>query len=213
MNNNPVRYNDPTGKMIDQGDDGGYTTGTECEPMPPANPIIWETKDVIVVIMPPGSNPTLPRPEWAQRLGTGMGIAGFIMDFGEMVGIFIPDIGGEDIAGLWDIGITYVSSLSSGQSYLFEKPHPNVPSMIGTNQDVLVTAGDAFIALGAKAVGAVVGGEVGYVVGLGTDMVTTGVSLVYDYNRVYGTMPNYLTLGVSVSPDTFGKGVIIIWPR
>jgi hypothetical protein len=90
---------------------------------------------------------------------------------------------------------------------------------ISVNQDVLVTAGDAFIAMGAKATGTLIGGatgtpigaKVGYGVGLGTDVVTTGASIVYDYGRVFGSMPNYITAGVSVSPDTFGKGVIIIW--
>jgi len=32
VNNNPVRYNDPTGHMIDQGDEGGCTTEFDCDP-------------------------------------------------------------------------------------------------------------------------------------------------------------------------------------
>jgi RHS repeat-associated protein len=35
VNNNPVRYNDPTGHMIDQGDDGGCTDESDCTPPPP----------------------------------------------------------------------------------------------------------------------------------------------------------------------------------
>jgi hypothetical protein len=197
--------------MIDQGD-GGCTDEADCTPPPPDEPFAYETEDVIIVVMPPGSNPNMPRPEWAQRLGMAMGIAGFLMDVGEMIGIFVPGFE-EDVTALWDVGVTYASSLLSGQSYLFETPHPDVPSMISVNQDVLVTAGDAFIALGGKTAGAVAGGPIGYGVGLGTDFVTTGASLVYDYNRVWGTTPNYVTAGVSVSPETFGKGVIVIWPQ
>jgi hypothetical protein len=93
--------------------------------------------------------------------------------------------------------------------------------MVSVNQDVLVTAGDAFIALGGKTSGALIGSAtgtpagaaVGYGIGLGTDVITTGASLVYDYNRVFGSTPNYITAGVSVSPDTFGKGVIVIWQQ
>ena len=79
-------------------------------------------------------------------------------------------------------------------------------NMISVNQDILVIAGDASIAAGAKAIGALTGA--GYLVSL----VTTGVSVVYDGNRVFGSMSNYGTTGISVSSDSFGQPVTIIWP-
>ena len=178
----------------------------------PGRPILHEFGGVIVAFMPPGSNPSVPRSNWALRLGTSLGIAGFAFDIGEMIGIFNPDIGGEDVTALGDIGVTYVASLLSGQSYFFEQPHSDLPAMVSVNQDVLVTTGDAAIALGGKGIGALVGGLPGYGVGLGIDVATTGTSLVYDYNRVFGSTPNYISAGVSVSSNSFGKGVIILWP-
>ena len=200
-----IFYSDDSDGGNKKGDDEG-----EDVSQPP-----WKVElgnGTLLIVMPRGSNPTMSRPEWAKRLGMGLSIAAFFFDIGEMVGIFIPEIGGEDIAALGDVAVTYAATLLSGQSYFLEQPNPDVPIMISVNQDVLVTAGDAGVALGAKVVGGIVAGPAGYAAGLGTDVVTTGASLVYDYNRVFGSLPNYVTVGVSVIPESFGQAVIVIWP-
>ncbi len=217
VNNNPVRYTDPSGHAAWQGDDGGLGDdegSDETSTLAEDDPITWDTGDVIIIVMPPGSNPTMPRPNLAKRLGTGLGIAGFLFDVGEIVGIFIPQIGGEDLAAFADVGVTYASSLLSGQSYFMEKPHPDIPRTVSVNQDVLFTTGDAVTAAAAKAVFGLLGGPAGVVAGKGVDVVTTGASLAYDYSRVFGSTPNYITVGISVNFDeTFGNAVIMIWQQ
>jgi RHS repeat-associated protein len=204
--------NHPTQLEEDIANANGENTSAAREDYPPY--IYRLSDDLIVIIMPPGSTSYAPRSNFAQRLGINLGIAGFLFDVGELVGIFIPQIGGEDAAAFSDVAVTYASSAFSGQSYVFEQPHPDVPRMLSVNQDVLVTAGDAIGALAAKGVFGILTGGGGIVAGKGVDVVTTGASAVYDYNRVFGSTPNYITAGISVEfDDTFGDGVIMLWPQ
>ena len=136
----------------------------------------------------------------------------------EMMEIFTPAPGDEDVAAWFDLVVTYLSGLSSGTNYLFERPHPDLPPMVTINQDVLVTGGDLVVATGAKyvlgpgsggAAGNVPGAGAGYVAGLGTDVVTTGASIYYDYNRTFGDWPMHVSMGLTVR----GRPVVLWWPQ
>ena len=237
VNNNPIRYTDPTGHRLveDDGGGGGSCTNTLCLPQPPSNPpsgggsngnngggqqpppptVIRASDTMVVIIMPEGSQSTLQRPSWAKRLGMGLGIAGFLFDVGEMATIFDVLPGDEDAAALADVGVTYLSSAFGGDSYLIERPDSSLPYMVTVNQDVIVTAGDAGIAGLVKIAGAGTTGPIGYLVGEGTDVVTTGASLVYDGSRVFGNVQNHVSVGFAVtSTDQVNSGdvVILIWP-
>lgn len=226
---NPISYTDPSGHRPCDDEFG------ECRQQKKSSqnidlPIDQETNDgqqsntpqvirlrdgTVVIIMPPGSKSTLQRPNWSRRLGIGFGIAGFMFDLGEMATIFDLLPGDEDAAALADVGVTYLSSAFGGDSYLFERPDSSLPYMVTINQDVIVTAGDAGIAILGKLGASAVAGPVGYLVGEGTDVVTTGASLVYDGNRVFGDLKNYVSTGVAVtSTDQINSGdnVILIWP-
>jgi hypothetical protein len=169
------------------------------------------------IVMPPGSNPALPRPAFFQRLGVSLSIVGFVFDIGELIQIFTPGWD-EETTAAWDVGVTYLSGVFYGTNYLFERPHPDLPPMVTLNQDVLVTAADLGIAAGAKyvigpgvggAVGNAPGAGAGYIAGLGVDVVTTGFSAYYDYNRTLGDWPMHTSVGLTVE----GRPVILWWPQ
>ncbi|HEY9824445.1 MAG TPA: hypothetical protein V6D19_03295 [Stenomitos sp.] len=171
---------------------------------------------LVLVIMPEGSKSTLQRPNWAIRLGNGFGIAGFLFDIGEMATIFDVLPGDEDAAALADVGITYLSSAFGGDSYIFERSDPSLPYMVTVNQDVIFTAGDAGGAGLVKIVGGATTGPIGYLVGEGTDVLTTGASIVYDSSRVFGNLNNYVSVGISItSTDQINSGdvVVLLWPK
>lgn len=170
-----------------------------------------------LIVMPPGSQPAMPRPPFLQRLGVALSIAGFVFDIGKMIQIFTPGWD-EETTALWDVGITYFSGLSYGTNYLFERPHPDLPPMVTLNQDVLVTASDLGFAAAAKyvigpgvggAVGNAPGAGTGYIAGLGVDIATTGFSAYYDWNRTFGDWPMQMSIGVTIQ----GRLVVLWWPQ
>jgi hypothetical protein len=179
-------------------------------------PYILEfSEGVVVIIMPPGSNPTMTRSNFFKRLGTSLSIAGFLFDIGEMATIFDLLPGDEDGAALADLVVTYGSGLSGGQNYFFERPDESLPYMLTANQDVIVTAGDAGLAGLAKIVGGAVGGPAGYAVGEGADVITTGASILYDGNRNFGSLKSYISVGVAITTTeqiNCGDTLILIWP-
>lgn len=186
---------------------------SECVEFPVV--ISYDAYDFIV--MPPGSDSAMPRPPFLQRLGVALSVAGFVFDIVEMIQIFTPG-GDEETTAVWDVGVTYLSGVFYGTNYLFERPHPNLPPMLTLNQDVLVTASDLGIAAAAKyVIGPGVGGAVsnapgaggGYIAGLVVDVVTTGFSAYYDYNRTFGDWPMQMSIGVTVQ----GRPVILWWPQ
>lgn len=171
------------------------------------------------IVMPPDSNPAMPRPPLLRRIGVGMSIAGFMCDIGEMVQIFTPG-SDEDVTAIWDVGLTYLSGLFYGTNYIpfVDRPYPDLPPMLTVNQDFLVTVGDLGVAAGAKyligligggAAGNAPGAGAGYIGGLGVDVVTTGFSAYYDYNRTFGDWPIRLSVGVTLQ----GRPVILWWPQ
>jgi hypothetical protein len=229
VNNNPLRYTDPTGHYAcgdgEEHDCSGHKQDPIKNPHPPKPPKPPKEKPLIIripgrpmalIIMPEGSQSTLPRPDWAKRLGTGLGIAGFAFDVGEMLTIFDVLPGDEDAVALADIGVTYLSSALGGDSYILERPDKSLPYMVTINQDVMVTAGDAGIAGLVKIAGTGVSGPIGYLIGEGTDVVTTGVSVVYDGSRVFGNMNNYVSAGIAITSTEeiySGDVVILVWPK
>ena len=181
-------------------------------------PVVISYPGYDFIVMPPGSNPAMPRSDILRRLGTGLGIAGLLYDIVEMMEIFTPVPGDEDLTAVWDVGVTYLSGLFYGTNYLFERPHPDLPLMVTINQDVLVTGGDLVVAAGTKyvlgpggggAAGNVPGAGAGYVAGLGTDIVTTGASIYHDYNRTFGDWPMHVSVGLTVR----GRPVVLWWPQ
>jgi hypothetical protein len=194
---------------------GGLGTNTNKDnndkQQPPQPTVIRASDTMVVIIMPEGSQSTLQRPNWAKRLGMGLGIAGFLFDIGEMATIFDLLPGDEDAAALADVGVTYLSSAFGGDSYLIERPDESLPYMVTVNQDVIFTAGDAGVAGLVKIAGAGTTGPLGYLAGLGTDVVTTGASLVYDGSRVFGNVQNHVSAGIAVtSTDQVNSGDVVI---
>ena len=232
VNNLPVRYNDPSGHANECSETvGGACVFNKTSPGLNSRKTLEEDNDdqqsdspliirlpnnTVAIIMPPGSKSTLQRPNWSRRLGIGFGIGGFLFDIGEIATIFDLLPGDEDAAALADIGVTYLSSAFGGDSYFFEKPHSSLPYMLTINQDVIFTTGDAGAAGAAKIIGSAAAGPSGYLAGVGSDVLTTGASLVYDGNRVFGELKNYVSLGVAVtSTDQINSGdtLILMWLR
>lgn len=181
------------------------------------SPLVISLGDYDFIVMPYGSVPAMPRPPLLKRIGVALSIAGFAFDIGEMLEIFTPGPE-EELTAALDISVTYLSGLLYGTNYLFERPHPDLPPMVTFNQDVLVTAGDFGVAAAAKyVIGPAVGGAagnapgagIGYFAGLGVDVLTTGFSAYYDYNRTFGNWPIHLSVGFTVG----GRPVILWWPQ
>jgi hypothetical protein len=242
--NNPLKYIDPTGHgycdspyaLPEDCAEADKKVGTPPQPPKPPSPfdlirdavsdpnrietVMVEVAGIPVYVMPPDVNQLVPRSQGLQKIGTAFGIAGFLFDVGEMIGIFVPEIGGEDAAAVGDLLVTSISCVASGQCYVGESPHPDLPPMIGVSQDILITAGDLGLASVAKAGGAAIGGPPGYVAGLGADVITTAISGLHDFSRVFGGVPNRLTVGVTlVETPVKGGGtilrpqtIIVIWP-
>lgn len=171
------------------------------------------------IVMPPGSDPAMSRPPFLQRLGVALSIAGFVFDVVEMLQIFTPGPE-EEATAAWDVAVTYLSGAFYGTNYIpfFDRPHPDLPLMFTVNQDVLVTGGDFAVAAAAKyvagpaaggAAGNAPGAGAGYIAGLGVDVVTTGFSAYYDYNRTFGDWPMQMSVGVTIQ----GRPVVLWWPQ
>jgi hypothetical protein len=161
-----------------------------------------------------GSDPAASRPFRSLALGKGLELAGLAMDVGEMILIFTPAPGDEDVTALYDLGVTYAAGVFSGKNYLpWDRPYSGLPPMVSVNQDFLVTAGDLALGSGSKLAGTAMTGLPGWVTAIGIDVVTTGVSIAYDAGAYFDQIQNRVSIGVCLSLDeTFGDTVIIFWP-
>lgn len=168
-----------------------------------------------VIIMPPGSDSSAPRPGWANRLGMGLGLAGFLLDWGEFAALLNALPGDSESAALLDVVVTYVSGVATGENYMFDRPDPSLPHMITLNQDFFVTAGDVGLAGAAEMAGGAIGGPPGYLIGTGVDFFTTGGSIIYDGLRYFGYLDNHISVGTAVTSTgqiNSGDTIILIWP-
>jgi hypothetical protein len=103
------------------------------------------------------------------------------------------------VAGFADLGITGFACIKFHQCY-YGQPHPDLPNMLVINQDVIVTTGDAFAPVGAALIGALPTGGLGAVqASIGTDIVTSGGSYLYDIGRLTGNIPNIVSVGTDFS--------------
>jgi len=227
--NNPVKYIDPSGHdyelwhfdkygilpsnrektdhKFDNALEGFFQSG---------EPIVIEIGEIVIVIMPEGSQLNFNRSELEQRLGLALVITGEYLDIGELIEIFLTGgSGGPDITALWDVIITQIGTWLKGESPFIDEIDKSIPPLIGTNQDVLVQFGDFSIALIAKGIGASAGGPAGYVAAVVVDMITTAINLIYDENRNFGTLENHIVIGIPVCSDCvdqWGKTYIVLLP-
>jgi hypothetical protein len=168
VGNNPLGYIDPSGHyrrapMID-GYGPGYQGDLPINPRGCGAPIVLpmgSSQDVI--LMPPGSRTTVRRSPFSKRLGTSMGIAGLVYDIVEAAGLIFTPLAtaDEDVGAFFDFGVTLLSGAFSGQNYILESPHPDLPRMVAIDQDAIVTGGDMLIGGSAKSIGAIAGAAVG----------------------------------------------------
>jgi len=228
VQNNPLNYIDPSGHQSEEPPDDSESDWNffewtreqrikELHNLAGDTPTIYVIGNWVFVIMPEGSNPDFERSLILESIGLGLALTGEAYDAGEIVEMIISagitgGFGLTDITAAADIGVTQLSSWFSGQSPFGEYLDPNLPRIVGTNQDVFVQVGDFIIGSGAKAIGLMVGGPPGLVTGIGIDMLSTSFSLIYDHKRNYGNLKNHLIVGGSIDKDTFGMAFIIIYP-
>jgi hypothetical protein len=148
---------------------------------------------------------------------------GFGADVAELISM-IPQVPGiPDAVAVFDIAVTTGASYYSGETYLYQQPHPTLPPMTVIGQDVIFTSADAVGAALAKVVlpilgtgigssvsipGGVMGVAAGYVGGQAVDVVATVASVVYDGARLAG-MPTYFSYGILWDPRGPRQAILI----
>ncbi|MFC1976540.1 RHS repeat domain-containing protein, partial [Chloroflexota bacterium] len=155
-----------------------------------------------IIVFPPGTSHVIQANVNKTRSNL-LSWIGFGADWLELIAIApqIPSL--PDVVALGDVGVTTAASYYSGETYLYQQPHPSLPPMTVIGQDVIVTSADAGGALLAKSIlpalgfeaGGVGGGMLGYVGGQAVDVVATIASVVYDGSRLRG-IPTYFSYAV-----------------
>jgi RHS repeat-associated protein/uncharacterized repeat protein (TIGR01451 family) len=186
--------------------------GLPPPPPPPPSPIptIYpgsKYPDIIVVVMPEGQPPSQDRTPEQKAGATIASAAGIVMDVVETGLALLPqDAGpvGEYVASFIDVGVTATGCFLNGLCFV-GRPAPNLPPMLVVNQDLLLTTGEFLAPLGGAAVGfGVSGGNPGgaYVGSVGTDIVTSVLSVGYDIGRMTDSIPNVVSVGITFDDNT-----------
>lgn len=238
VNNNPLKYRDPSGHALECGLLGEGCGGELPSPLWPPNEEIYDTgrQDPIhvelyndefvaeVIVMPLYSHSIEERSDFYKRVGSFLVLCGWGADIMELLQLvatpFIPD---EDLVAWGDFAATFFADFFRGESYI-AKPHPALPNTLVIGQDTLVNLGDAIIGQGATwaqlIVLPVLGPAAAYGEKLVIDGTSTALSFAYDSARITGDIPAYLNLGFYIDdgrlhiailyyPQSTGRGQMV----
>jgi hypothetical protein len=159
--------------------------------------------NVCLVIMPPGTpSNNKPPNEYAEPIG----IAGGVLDILETITAGLsPFLPLSYPLSIWlasiDVGVTAFSCWLAGECYI-DSPGYDLPSMGVVNSDMIVTVADLVIGTGTTPIG---------------DVITSLVSIPWDFGRATGEINNYVSMDVSLyTPEnqrnTFGVIYIMVYP-
>ena len=153
-----------------------------------------------------------------------LGVIGAGVDAYELHTIFSPN--STQVPAFFDIGAGFVGSIAAGETYLFESPHPDLPSGLVLGQDFWVASIDWAVASAADnalpalgmAVGATVANVdgpipisegVGYLVGTGAaKAVDTGLTGFGFYNDISRTPFNAEYQWLPPVPTRYAAGMM-----
>ena len=206
VNNSPINLKDPKGHWAcaDYYDPACAESIQEIGEFQKATfatePFIMDKGIFIIVVMAPNNTQVASRSELFQRFGLSGAFSSIIVDAVETVMAVVPDIGvgEEDLAALFDVGLTLVSSLSSGLSWTpFDHPVDELPRMFTISQDVIVPIADLLIASGAKISAGLIGGPPAVeTFGSGVDAVTSIANGIYDAGRYFEVFDPHYSIGL-----------------